>query len=271
MATNKQDREEEWERERVQRALDYHNERYRAHIEIKGKATDVYPQLEGQLNWDWVCYDTETGEEIAVEVKKLLDPRLEERGNIVWQLLEEVRNSLSKSQKLPGTFILYVDIPNNYYLPFSKQRNRQEFKNLLYEAIYKTAQRLKSGETEDLKPQIVKQLPFVLPDFFLHLRKFSDAGDVLIRSSGFTGLWSPQLDEHELKEFETLVSHANTQLSQANVKQTFLVIIEEGHRLTNSNTIADALKRANRNSYSQINYVYYVSGKVVAEIPLPIL
>lgn len=273
MTKNKQDKKDRWERKRVQRVLDYYNKKYGTHIEIKDKSIDVYPQLQGQTNWDWVCYDTEAGEEIAIEVKKLLAPKLEEIGNIMWQLLEEVRDCLSN--KLPGTFCLYTDIPKNFYLPIGEIkeiRNRQEFKNTLCKAIYETAQRLKSGENEYLNSQIIEQLPFSLPDCFLcSLHKLSGEGSMLIRGSGFTGFWPPQLDEDELEKFKQLVSHANTQLSQANVKQTFLVIIEEGHRIALPDTVADALKRINRDSYSHINHIYYVSGEKVVEIPLPVI
>ena len=257
----------------MQRVLDYYNEKYGTHIEIKGKTTDIYPDLKGQINWDWVCYDTKTGEEIAVEVKKLTDPQLEERGNIIWNILEEIKDNLSN--KLPGTFVLGIDIPNNYYLPLSGQRNRQEFKNLLYETIFQIAQRLKLEEERALTPQIIGQLPFALPDsFFCALQKVDNEGSVLGLSSGVTGFWSRWLDEHELKKFEKLVSHANNeQLKVAkkefNVKETFLVFICEGLRLANPYTVANAIKRINRDSYSYINYICYVSGEKVTEIPLP--
>ena len=99
MAGTKQDRKEEWERKRVQRVLDYHNKKYKTHIAIKGRATDVYPYLKDQLNWDWVCYDIETGDEVAVEVKKLTDEKLEVRHNTIGDVLEEIKNDLSN--KLP--------------------------------------------------------------------------------------------------------------------------------------------------------------------------
>jgi hypothetical protein len=268
MTTTKQKRKEAWEKEHVQRVLDFHNKKYGTCIAIKGKTNDVYPQLRGQPNWDWVCYHVETGEKIAVEIKRLTAPKLEERGNIMWQLLKEVRDSLS--DKLPGIFSLSVDIPKDYYLPFNQQENRQEFKSVLSEAIYRTAQKLKLEETEDLKPQITKQLPFLLPDLFLcDLQKVNDEGNMLGLGSGFTGWWHRELDEHELEKFEQLVSHASEQLEKANVKETFLVIIDEGHRIACSDTVAEAFKRINHDSYSHINHVYYLSGEEIAEIPLP--
>ncbi len=273
MTANKQARKDEWERERVQRVLDYHNEKHGMHITIGGKTQDVRPDLKGKSDWDWVCYDIETGDEIAVEIKKLTDEKLEVRQNTIWDVLEEIQNDLSN--KLPGTFSLGISIsPGDYYLPLRGQQNRQKFKDVLCEAIFQTAQTLKLNEDRGLTPKIIGQLPFTLPEsFFCMLQKVSDEGSILGLSSGVTGFWSPRLNEHELKEFEKLVSHANQQLEVAkkefNVKETFLVVIDEGLRLANPNTVADALKQINRASYSYINHIYYVSGEEVIEISLP--
>lgn len=268
-----QDKNNEWERERVQRVLDYHNEKHGAHVELIDKAENVYPELKGQSNWDWVCYDTETDEEVAAEVKKLTDEKLEVSYNTIGDVLEEIKNDLLN--KLPGTFLLSISIsPKNYHLPLRRHQNKQKFKNVLCEAIFQTAQTLKLEEEQALTPQIIGQLPFALPDsFFCALYKFSDKGSALYKGSGVTGSWSPGLNEHELKEFERLVSHANEQLKLAkkefNVGATFLVIIEEGLRMTLPSTIPDAFKSISRNSYSHADHAYCVSGEEVAEIPLP--
>ena len=272
MAKTKRDRKEEWEREHVQRVIDYHNYHNKKYgIQIKGKTTEVYPHLEGQLNWDWVCYDTRTGDEIALEVKKLTDPKLEEKSNVMWKLLEEIQSSLSESKKLPGKFSLSFDIPKDYYLPFDKKGNRPLLRDVIYETVYQTAQTLKLGETIDLIPRIAKQLPFKLPDFSpLDLYKFSDEGNALYKSSGITGWGSISFDNSELAEFEQLVSQANIQLEKANVKETFLVLIEEGHRPKDPPEVAEALKNINSACYSEISHVYFIRGEEIAEIPLPV-
>lgn len=270
MTTNKKDRKDSWEKKHVQRALDYHNKKYETNIEIKGKTTDIYPQLRGQPNWDWVCYYLETEEEIAVEVKRLTDPKLEEKSNVLWQLLEEIQNSFSKSKKLPGKFLLSFDIPQHYYLPFNKKGNRQELQDILCKTVSQTAQTLKLGETKDLIHQIAKQLPFTLPDLSpLDLTKFSDEGSALYKSSGITGWDSIHFDKTELEEFELLIAHANEQLKKANVKETFLVLIEEGYRHKDPGEVAEAFTKINAESYSVIGQVYFVRGKEIAEIPLP--
>ena len=270
MARTTEYRKEEWEREHVQRVLDYNNRNYGTHIAIKGKTTDIYPDLKGQINWDWVCYDTETGEEIAVEVKKITEQKLEEKFNIMWQLLDEVANSLSQSKKLAGTFFLSVEIPKDYDLLFNTQENQQEFKDVLSQAIYRTAPRLKRGDKKDLKSQLIKQLPFVLPDVSVFdLHKLSNEGSMLYKGFGTIGWWSIGFDKLELKKFNDLVLWANEQLKTAHVQETLLVLIEEGQRPINTSEIKEAFTKINAGSYSEIKHVCFIRGGKVAEIPLP--
>jgi hypothetical protein len=270
MSINKQDERDKGERKRVQRVLNHHKKKYGTSIEIKGKSTDVYPKLKGELNWDWVCYDTETGEEIAVEVKKITEQKLEEKVHIMWQLLAEVANSLSESKKLPGTFYLSVEIPQEYNLPFNRQGNKQKVKGVLSQAIYRTAQSLKPGKTKDLKPQIIKQLPFVLPDISVFdLHKFSNEGSMLHKGFGTVGFWSIGFDKLELQKFNNLVLWANEQLKTARVQETLLVLVEEGQRPINPSEIEEAFTKINAGSYSKIRHVYFIRGKEITEIPLP--
>ncbi len=222
MAKTKQDSKNIWERDHVQRVLDFHNSKYGSHIKIKGKAIDVYPHLIGQPNWDWVCYDTETREEIAIEVKRITDPKIEEKSKIVWQLLGEIQHSLNESETLPGTFSLFLDIPQDYRLPFRRSNNRQELRETIYEAVQEAAPKLKLGDEIDLVPQLQSGLSFKLPYLsLLTLHKTNDQGSAIIKSSGITGWGSIHFDETELEDFQLLVTHANEQLRKAKVKETF--------------------------------------------------
>ena len=269
MTANKQARKDEWEKEHVQRVLDYHNKEYGAHIEIKDKSIVVYPHLKGQTNWDWVCYNTKTGDEIAVEVKKITEQKLEKKAKVVYNLLHEVRVSLSS--QLSGEFILAVNIPDEYSFPSQKQKqSRQIFKAVLAKSIMETSQRLNVGETEDLVQQINDKLPFELPNImFCDLAKLNNDGNVLMLSPMIGSSWSIGFDRVELEKFKQLVSHANLQLSAANTEETFLILIEEGYRPIDPPEIADALKNINHDSYSQINHIYYVCGEKVEKSPLP--
>ncbi len=278
MTKNEQDKRDEWwwERTHVQRVLDYHNKKYKTHIAIKGRATDVYPCLEGQLNWDWVCCDTETGEEIAIEVKRLTEQALEAKDNMTWQLLEKVRDSLS--EKLPGTFSLHVNVPGDYDLPIKGQKDKQELQDLLCTMIDRTAPRLQVGEEVDLKRKINILLRIMKKEgkrFYIprgvvscKLYKNSDEGSVLALSPGLMWWQSPEIKDAELEQWEQMVSHANEQLQKANVKETFLVFIE-GHSGREPSALEKAFSSIKQESYSGIKYVYFVMGKVT-EIPLPI-
>jgi hypothetical protein len=53
------------------------------------------------------------------------------------------------------------------------------------------------------------------------------------------------------------------------VKETLLVLVEEGYNPKDPPEIAEAFKNINPESYSEIKHVYFIRGKEVAEIPLP--
>jgi hypothetical protein len=271
MVVSKQNMKDEWERKRVQRVLDYHNKKYGTRIKITGKTQDVYPDLKGKSDWDWVCCDERTGEEVAVEVKRITDPELEGRRSILWQLLEEVRDSFNDAKELPGTFALSVEIPNDYSLPF-RQENKQEFKNVLNKVIRESAPRLKLQEGKELITEISRLLSFQLDTrCFFTLTKVYNKGSLISQGFGITGTWnSRSFDDYELREFKHLVLQANIQLKKANAKETFLVLIEEGYRWKNPPAVEEVLKNMDSANYSDINHVYFVSGEEVAEIPLPI-
>ncbi len=280
MTKNKQDKDNRWEREHVQRVLDYHNKKYETHFAIKGKSIDIYPHLkeqEKQLNWDWVCYHTVTHDEVAVEVKKLTDAKLEEKSHIMWQLLEEIKNSLAKSKKLPGTFHLHANIPGDYNLPIKGEENKQELRNLLCEVICRTAPKLQIGEKADLDRRLRLTLrtmkktgrQFYIPQTLsCTLTKIGNEGSALTIGSGQTYWQSPEFNNSELGKFEELISQANRQLQKANVKETFLLLIE-GHSGRKPSEIAEVFRNIHTKSYSEIRWVYFVSFGEVTEIPLP--
>jgi hypothetical protein len=274
MSKNKQDKKDNGKKEHVQRVLDYHNKKYGTHIKIYGKTQDIHPDLKGKSDWDWVCYDNET-DEVAVECKSLRDQLLSEKGKITWQFLEKVRDRLLG--KLPGTYHLFPSIPNGYYLPLRGQQDKTELLDLLCTIINRTAKKLQVGEEADLKResklllQIKKKKggKLYIPDTFLfNLRKISNTGSLLTFGFGQSHWQSRDFDNTELNEFRRLVSDANTQLQKANVKDTFLVLIEV-HSAKEPQVIAEALRRINPNSYSEIKYVYFTGYGEVAEIPLP--
>lgn len=260
---------DESERMRVQRVLDCHNLKYGTYIVIKGRTTDIYPELKGQVNWDWVCYEKKTGCEIAVEVKSITEEKLEAKAQAVYNLLQEVRNNLLN--QLPGAFALFVSVPDDYDLPFrGRPENRERLKDAISEVIQEWAQRLDVGEKIDLTSKINKRLPFELPiTVFLDLRKLDKEGHFLGLEPMIAASVSIGFDERELESFEQIVLHANCQLRRSNAKDTFLVLIEEGFRPIDPAEIVEAFDDMNNASYSEMRHVYFIRGKEVSEIPLP--
>ena len=259
-----------WEKGRVQRVIKHYNKNYGTHLRIKGRSEDVYPDLKGQLNWDWVCYDTRTKDEIAVEVKRLTDPQIEQKSRIIWQILTEVQNRTNKARILPGTYLLSSEINFNKALLFKEKGDKTELKDTMFKVICESAKSMKQGEEKLLTPLIKQRLSYQLPDLTsLTLYKISAEDSLVIKGSGITGFGSIEFDANELNEFQKLVAHANDQLGKANPRKTLLVIIEEGFRHKDPVVIKEAFSKIKPACYSNTNNVYFVRGKKVVEILLP--
>lgn len=259
----------EGEKKRVQRMLDDHNQKYRGHIVIRGRSCEVYSELEGCVNWDWVACDEETGEESAIEVKVITDAKIEEMMKESYKILNEVRGSLLG--QMPGVFLLTIDVPDDFYFPFRGQpQNRQIFVDAISEAVEQSMQTIEVGETIDLTERVKAKLPFELPHTaFLDLHKLDDEGKFLLVEPQTGGTGCVSLNEAELAWFEGIVLHASYQLKQSNASETFLLLIEERFKPTDPNGIAKAFQEMSRASYSNIKHVYFMSGETVREISLP--
>ncbi len=275
MVKNKQVEKSDWEKRRVQRVLDYHNKKYGTHIAIDDKTQNVRPDLKGKSDWDWVCHDTGTGDEVAIEVKNLTEQALEEKDNTTYRFLKEITSNFET--KLPGTFYLSYNIPSDYVLPVKGHKDKKELRTLLSEVICRTAPRLQIGENVDLDRRIRLMLRimkktgrrFYIPQTLsCTLVKINNEGSLLSLGSGMTYWQSPEIKDAELDKFEKMVSHANEQLQKANTKETFLVFIE-GHSGREPSALAKAFSSIKLASYSGIKYVYFVMVEKVTEIPLP--
>lgn len=247
-----------WEREHVVRVLQYHDNKYGTCIAIKGKSEDIYPELKGQLNWGWVCWDTKTNEEIAIEVKRITTSYGEELGNTIRQILSEVKSNLLN--KLPGTFLLDINVPQNCIIP--SHANRRNLVDTLTVGIQKTALSLNLCDERDLIPTVAPRLSFNLPELFTCiLHKTSNEGNQLTLSSGQIFVESINFSDSELIKFEQLVSTANSQLQKAKTKRTFLLLIEEGHRPIDPPAIEHAFTQIDSENYSHIKHVFFVSER----------
>jgi len=270
MATLKIYLKNKWEKRHVQHVLAYCNKTTNAHLKIKGRAEDVYPYLKGQENWDWVCYDAQTEDELAIEVKRITDRQKEEKYHIIYQTLTEVQDRINRLKILPGTYLLSSQIQFNKMLIFRNKGNKTEFRDTVFHVICESTKSMKQGEEKLLTPPIKQRLSFQLTDLIsLTLHKISAKGSVIGKGFGIMGSYPLGFSDNELSSFQKLVSHANEQLGKSKAKKTILVLIEEGFRHAIQATVIDAFSKIRSDCYSNINHIYLIKGKKVTEIPIP--
>jgi hypothetical protein len=261
---------DDWEKIRVQRVLDYCNEKHGTHIVVQGKADTIYPELKGQLNWDWVCRDTQTKEEIAVEVKKLTNPQKEQEYGAIRKAFTKIETKVNNTRELHGTYLLSSQIQLNQTRIFGEKGNKEKFIDAVVQTVCESAKSMKQKEEKLLTPLIKPRLSFQLPDFTsITLCKISDKGEKIGKGFGTSGIYSINFSEKDLKEFERIIIHANTQLEKSTKKNTMLVLIEEGYGFKDPPAVTMAFSRIQPESYSKIGRVYLISGKEISEILLP--
>lgn len=265
----------EWEKKRVQRVLRYHNIKYGTNIKIIDRATNIFPQLIGQTNWDWVCRNKTTSEEVAVEVKRFTDEDIENLFNNLRRILSGVKRKLASN--LQGSFYLDISLPvyqgalRDY--PFLLQsEKKRKFGELLLKTVSNESQKLTLKKVIDLTPAIAKSYP--LPDGFkCNLKKASNEGNQLLLSSGTIGVYSLHVTESQLLQLKCQVTYANQQLKVAKtygINQTMLIFIEEGHSwIEQPEELEQSFKTFDPTTYQNIRFVYFISGTRVTEIRLP--
>lgn len=251
---------EEWQKQYVQCVLDYHNKKYGRNISIVGWWEDVYARRPGG-HWDLVCHDETNGNEVAVEVKKLTIPQLEERAAILWAIPRQICTELSN--ELPGTFVLTVQIPEqNLDLRGS---NKLMFKKVIKEVISKVAQNLDATEEQNLTEELKHRLPGIFPqDCNFVLKKLGNHGSRLSLLSGRTWLApTKKLEGDEFAEFRKLIQKANTQLAEVQKKEiseTFLILVEIGHSGADADVLQNTLSCLDPTDYSYIKCIYRVGS-----------
>lgn len=253
----------------VQGVLSYHNKTHRANIAIEGRCEDIYPELRGKANWDWVCRDETKGNEVAVEVKRLTNPELEERSSV----LDEIGRQLSSelSGKLPGTFLLDIGIPEE---PIEMRlAHKEQLKGILKESICEAAQRLRVKGEKDLAQRLNRELPYQLPEACTFIVKKRASGESCLDISlGYVG-WGPvgSLEGNEFKKFKESIQRANGQLALAierGISETILIIYDR-YSFADANAIEETFRVLESLDYDNIKYVYLDSRFEVREILLP--
>ena len=149
--------EELWQKPHVERVLSHHNSTYGANLVVEGRYESAYGHVKSGRKWDWVCRDSLTGLEAAVEVKKLTKEDLEEHHSILWhEIGDSLKNSLSG--KLPGTFVLSIAMTGKRKLPVLRKATREKLVAHLEEEIRSVAPDLKPGENYDFARQFKPEL-----------------------------------------------------------------------------------------------------------------
>jgi len=261
---------ESWQKPYIQRVLDYHNKKHGTSIAITGRYEEIYSKLQDEHSWDWVCHDKSNGDEIAIEVKRLTDPHLQERFSVLYQTCRELSGELSGNLK--GTFLLFIDISEEQQFDL-KGANKQRIKENLKELILKEAQSLGTGSEKDLTTELRALLPKVLPqDCYFKLHKFDNEGSYLAPDVGVA--WSAPSEElqgKDLVEFQKLVQSANQQLAEAKAKgisDTFLIIVEIWFSGAEADIIQETLHHLEPRNFCFIKHIYHVGHNSVSCIRL---
>lgn len=255
-----------WTRVFVQQVIDTHNSAYSKNLSIHGRAQEIYPDLQGQLNWDWVCRERTSGLEVAVEVKQLTR-----------QLVQETHSELKKiSAKVQGKVQGFVLL--SVYLPRPELKRgsavQQELIQRLAEFVVEKAQKVPDGRTITTRVEEAEHnLSAVLPaGTWLDLRKEDpaklkpDARQLNCLHIDFYWGWSAAtrtLADEELVEFRGLITKANNQLGVANqrgIAETFLVLVEIGFSGAAPDAVKNTLDDLAPDTYSNINHIYLVGS-----------
>ena len=259
------------EREQIQSVLDYHNNKYG--VRIKGRASEVYPQAEEQAGWNWVCVYPDSGEEVAVVVKRLSGGTPEDTADIISFVLLELEDSLAG--KLGGTFKLDVEIPGEYSFPRKNDKLQwsriNEFRSLMASVIYDKAPTLRLEEKRDLTTQIAGKLSYALPANFRCLLEKTDydGSSVIATIPDNRGFIAPLPGVSEAEDFERVVSEANEQFRGADSRHRWLVVNTGADRVVEAKAIEELLAKMNSGDIAEITRFYCLGGGEVTEISLP--
>jgi len=261
--------EEEWQKPYVECVLSHHSACYGTNLVLTGWYESVYGCLRAGKKWDWVCRDSLTDAEGAVEVKELTRKDLQERHSILWEEIgEPLENSLSG--KLPGTFVL--DIRMTEERPALGDTTKRKLIAHLEEEIKSIAPALKLGESYDLASQFEPKLK---PALAVSVTKHHDSGSKLHRGMTFAH-WGELLKGNELLGvLNGLFQQANSQLAEAKsrgIQQTFFIIVQRLLGESEVDEVQNVLCQLPPHGFSDIEFCYWVVPSypyIVRELTLP--
>jgi hypothetical protein len=259
--------EELWQRPHVDGVLSHHNSTYGTNLVVKGRYESVYGHVKNGKQWDWVCRDSLTGLEAAIEIKQLTSEDLEERHSILWQEIGGTLKNLLSS-KLPGTFVLSMAMPEKR--PMLPKATKEELVAHLEKEIKSVVPHLKPRENHQLAVQSELK-----PDLLFSVMKLDDSGAELYLSSHSFQWGSPLKDNELFKTLVKLLRDANRQLGEAKrrgIQQTFFIITEQLLSKSDIKRVQNTLYELVHRDCADINFCYLVSpGRTpnVQELTLP--
>lgn len=260
---------ESWSRGFVQRVIDAHNTSYGTRIGLNGLAEDIYPELRGNNNWDWVCRDQASGVEAAVEVKavtrQLVERTHSELKKVGQRICAEVRD------KLRGVFSLWVDLPTPDF-KVGRSAQRKKLIECVAGFVVENAKEVADGPTIATMVESGDHLSEVLPaGTWLHLYRHDpskqkpDAREVNYLqvkfdcSEGFAA--TQTLAGDELGEFRSLITKANKQLGvakQKGIPETLLVLVEIRYSYADAGALESTVRILPRAEYCYIDHIYLI-------------
>lgn len=165
--------QEERKRANVQRVLDCHNGQYGTNFRVVGRSVDLYPELKHpSKDWDWVCRDSVSGVEGAVEVKNLTHRGMERAIPFISDILREVCDIVGC--KVEGRFYLSgygSDEPIELRGP-----KRTRFVKCLADVVRSTALNLGVGASSSLTAILRQSFPELPRTWRFALKKHDGQG-----------------------------------------------------------------------------------------------
>lgn len=274
--------DEEWQRSYVERVLQLHNETHGTAIELVGRYTDVHGQPEqGQKNPDWVAKDTGTGDEVAIEVKRLTDAALHEQTSLLEAICREVAEAVSG--ELSGTFIWSMNVSDLVALDLRRD-GRMLLRDALRDVIATRSRDMALGDEVDLTGDLQGKLSDRLPhDFWVTLRKWKEDGSFLNPDAvnQFYNGHTHALSGKAFDQFNKNVKDADDQLEEAKRRgatSTFLILLTTGYMGAEADAVQATVEMLEMNDYDSIDYCYVHGGNSaldgngtwdISEIALP--
>lgn len=254
-----------WQKNHLKKVLSYHNETYGTHFALQNRCKDLFPELAASQRWDWVCLDSNTNIQAAIEVKRITKESKHREYNVLEKTVcSQLESTLSK--QLRGTYRLLISTDAQV---LNLQGNTiGHLSDVLSEIVQEEAPKCEVGRSHDLSDLLQERLPEILPpDVIVELSKIKNETSILVVEL-MTGGSAPsgKLEGQYLDEFKRLIKHANQQLHEAKnvgLPTAFLVLLDLMYFLmAEPDVIQSTYHEIEPDDRDNIDYAYYVQNAV---------